>query len=76
VSLAVSRNAAQDKDVVRKFQRIPFDKINPYTAECSYFADCILAGRKPEINGPKNALHLMALTEKAYASYKAKSVLT
>ncbi|OHB81443.1 MAG: hypothetical protein A2V98_07890 [Planctomycetes bacterium RBG_16_64_12] len=68
-------DAAQDKDVQRKFQRIPFDKINPYTAECSYFADCILAGRRPEINGAENALHIMALAEKAYGSYKTKSIL-
>jgi predicted dehydrogenase len=69
-------DAAQDKDVARKFERIPFKKINPYTAECRYFADCILAGRPPEINGPKNALHIIALTEKAYGSYKGKSILT
>lgn len=68
-------DAAQDKDVKRTFQRIPFEKINPYTAECSYFADCILAGRRPQINGPKNALHIMGLTEKAYRSYKTKSIL-
>jgi predicted dehydrogenase len=69
-------DAAQDKDVARKFQRVPFDKINPYTAECSHFADCILAGRAPEINGPKNALHIMDLVEKAYGSYKNKSIVT
>ncbi|MHC4405696.1 MAG: Gfo/Idh/MocA family protein [Planctomycetota bacterium] len=69
-------DAAQDKDVSRKFQRIPFDKVNPYTAECAYFADCILNGRRPQINDAKNALHVMALTEKAYASYKKKSMLT
>ena len=68
-------DAAQDKDVARKFQRIPFAKINPYTAECGYFADCILNGRAPEINTAKNALHIMDLTEKAYASYKTKSIL-
>ncbi len=68
-------DAAQDKDVARKFQRVPFDKINPYTAECRYFADCILEGRPPEINGPKNALHVMGLMEKAYGSYKSKSIL-
>ena len=68
-------DAAQDKDVARKFERIPFQKVNPYTAECSYFADCILAGRPPEMNGPKNALHIMALTEKAYESHKSKRIL-
>jgi predicted dehydrogenase len=69
-------DAAQDKDVQRRFQRIPFPKINPYTAECSYFADCILAGRPPEINNAANALWLMALVEKAYGSYKSKSIST
>ena len=68
-------DAAQDKDVARKFEKIPFDKINPYTAECSYFADCILNRRAPKINDAKNALHVMALMEKAYGSYKAKSIL-
>lgn len=69
-------DAAQDKDVVRKFAKILFPKINPYTAECAYFADCILQGRPPKVNGPKNALHVLDLAEKAYASYKKKSVLT
>jgi len=61
-------DAAQQKDVVGKFRRIPFQPVNPYTAECEYFARCILQGRPPELNGPDNALHLMALVEKAYAS--------
>lgn len=61
-------DAKQSKDVVRKFRKIPFKKINPYTAECEYFADCILKKKEPEINGWKNALHIMNVTEKAYAS--------
>jgi len=61
-------NAAQQKDVVRKFQRIPFKPVNPYTAECEYFAQCILQGRPPELNNADSALRLMALVEKAYAS--------
>ena len=68
--------AAQDKDVARNFARIPFKPVDPYTAECAYFADCVLNRRQPKINNAKNALHIMALTEKAYASYKAKSLLT
>ena len=43
-------DAAQSKDVVRKFQRIAFPAVNPYTAECSYFADCILRNQPPAIN--------------------------
>jgi predicted dehydrogenase len=62
--------------VVRKFERIPFRAVNPYTAECAYFADCILRGRPPAINDAKHALHIMALVEKAYASYKTRSIVT
>jgi predicted dehydrogenase len=68
-------DAAQNKDVARKFQKIQFKPVNPYTAECEYFANCILRGKAPRINGPKNALHVLELMEKAYASYKRKSVL-
>jgi predicted dehydrogenase len=69
-------DAAQDKDVSRKFAKIPFKPINPYTAECAYFADCILHRRQPKLNDSKNALHLMTLVEKAYGSYEKKSLLT
>jgi len=68
-------DAAQAKDVARKFTKLRFPKINPYTAECEYFADCILRGRPPEINGAENALHVMAVTAAAYASYKQKAML-
>ena len=68
-------DAAQNKDVQRKFTRIPFEKIDPYTAECAYFADCILNGRQPKMNGAKNALHLMSLIENAYASAKQHAML-
>ena len=63
-------DAVQSKDVVRKFQRLPFPAINPYTAECSYFADCILRGEPPAINGAAGALRNMGLIEKAYESSK------
>jgi predicted dehydrogenase len=69
-------DAAQDKDVVRKFQPIPFPAINPYTAECEYFAECILAGRPPAVNNGENAVHILSLTEKAYASYKNQAIMT
>lgn len=65
----------QSKDVVRRFRNIPFKKINPYTAECEYFADCILRKREPEVNGWENALHIMDVTENAYRSYKLKKIL-
>jgi predicted dehydrogenase len=63
-------DAAQSKDVARKFRRIAFPAVNPYTAECAYFADCILRNEPPTINNGKNALGIMALVEKAYAAAK------
>jgi len=68
-------DAAQNKDVARKFQRIPFKAVNPYTAECEYFADCILQGRAPAMNNAKNSLHLMSLVENAYGSSKARRLM-
>jgi len=69
-------DATQNKDVQPRFRTIKFKKVNPYTAECEYFADCILKRRPPEINDGKNALHIMKITEKAYESYKKKKILT
>ncbi|MFN4228069.1 MAG: Gfo/Idh/MocA family protein [Candidatus Ratteibacteria bacterium] len=68
-------DATQSKDVIREFREIEFEKINPYTAETEYFADCILKGKEPEINNWKNALHILKVTEKAYQSYKKKKIL-
>ena len=67
-------DAAQDKDAARKFAHVPFAKINPYMAECQYFADCILTKKHPKINSGKNALRIMQLAEAAYASYKTKEI--
>ncbi len=72
---AAGYDAQQSKDVARKFQKVPFPKINPYTAECSYFADCILQGRPPALNDGRNALTIAELTDKAYRSYKQKKML-
>ena len=58
----------QAKDVQRRFRRLPFKTVNPYTAECQYFAACVLEGRQPELNGPDNALYIAELTERAYRS--------
>jgi predicted dehydrogenase len=63
-------DANQSKDVTRKFERMAFPKINPYTAQCSYFADCVLHHRPPAINGIGNSLRMMTLIEKAYVSAK------
>jgi predicted dehydrogenase len=68
--------AKQSKDLAPRFVRIPFKRVNPYTAECEYFADCILRNRPPEINSAENALHIIEITEKAYASYKSRRIAT
>ncbi len=68
-------DAAQDKDTVRTFQSIDFPQINPYTAECDYFAECVLNNRPPEINTADNALHIMRVTEAAYASGREGKVI-
>ena len=69
-------DAAQDKDVERAFAPIDFPEVNPYTAECEYFADCILKGTPPTVNDGGNALHIMNVTELAYASAKEGTVKT
>jgi predicted dehydrogenase len=61
-------DAAQDKDVRRRFKRIPFSRINTYTAQCEYFADCIQRGRAPTVNGPDTSLRILKWIAKAYES--------
>jgi predicted dehydrogenase len=68
-------DAAQDKDVVRAFAPVDFEPVNPFTAQCDYFARCILQGRAPAINNAANALHILDLAEKAYASYRTGHLL-
>lgn len=65
-------DAAQNKDVARKFAPIPFPQVNPYTAECEYFADCILQKKAPVLNDARNALRILKLTEQAYASSRCR----
>lgn len=67
--------AKQSKDVVRKFERIAFPAINPYTAECSYFADCILRNEPPTTNDSKSAVRNMARIEQAYAAAKGSRIV-
>lgn len=69
-------DAAQRKDVKRAFRPISFRPVNPYTAECEYFADCILRGRQPAINGSDNALRILTLTANAYASSKSGRMIS
>jgi predicted dehydrogenase len=61
-------DAAQNKDVSRQFQPVAFEPVNPYTAECEYFAECVLKGQPPQLNGAENALRIMSLLDKAYLS--------
>jgi len=73
---AAGYDAAQNKDVQRMFKTIPFKRVNPYTAECEYFANCVARKRKPEINDGAGALHIIKAAERAYESYKKKRFLT
>ena len=68
-------DAEQSKDVARKFQRIAFPAVDPYTAECSYFADCILRSQPPAINDAKSAVLGMTRIEKAYAAAKGGRIV-
>lgn len=61
-------DAQQSKDVVRTFQPMPFRQVNPYTAECEYFANCIINGTAPAFNTGENAIRIMKITQKAYES--------
>ena len=69
-------DAAQNKDVARKLEPIPFPAVNPYTAECEYFADCILRKKAPALNDARNALRILKLTERAYASGRKRKLLS
>jgi len=68
-------DAAQNKDVRRRFRRIPFQEVNPYTGECEYFAECILRGRAPAINDAQNALRILELTAAAYESSRTGRII-
>jgi predicted dehydrogenase len=67
-------DAQQNKDVIRGFQSFPFERIDPYQAECEYFAGCILARKPPTINDGEHALHIMALIEAAYESSRSGKI--
>ena len=68
-------DAAQTKDVVRKLAKVPFKAVNPYTAECEYFADCILNQHQPELNNGQNAMRIATIAEGAYRSAKTREVI-
>jgi predicted dehydrogenase len=63
--------ATQNKDVERRYKKIPFRQMNTYAAECEYFADCIRNLRPPAINGPENSLRILKWVERAYASNRS-----
>jgi predicted dehydrogenase len=61
-------DASQTKHSQKRFRNIPFRSVNPYTAECEYFADCILRGQAPASSGPESALRILEWMARAYAS--------
>jgi predicted dehydrogenase len=67
-------DSAQNKDVARCFKPIRFRHVNPYTAECEYFANCILRNQPPQINNADNALRILELATHAYASSRSRCV--
>ncbi|MHB1036467.1 MAG: Gfo/Idh/MocA family protein [Pirellulales bacterium] len=69
-------DAVQSKDSARRFRRVAFRAVDPYTAECRYFADCVLAGSPPAINDGRNAVRILTLIEKAYQSTKTGRITT
>jgi predicted dehydrogenase len=73
---AAGYDASQNKDTSRTFEKVAFKPVNPYTAECEYFARCILEKKAPALNDGKNAIHIASLVEKAYQSAKSKKFLT
>ncbi len=61
-------DAQQEKTAAPEFAPVPYDEVNPYAAECDYFARCILDGQEPQLNGTANALRVLKLAEAAYMS--------
>jgi len=61
-------DATQKRGSQKRFRRIPFRRINTYTAEFEHFADCIQRKRAPAINGPETSLRVMKWIERAYAA--------
>ena len=60
--------AGQNKEGTATFEPIEFPQVDPYQAQCEYFAQCVLEGRPPAINNAENALRILHLTERAYAA--------
>lgn len=61
-------DATQRRGNQKRLRRIPFRRINTYTAEFEDFADCIQRKRAPAMNSPETSLRVMKWVERAYAS--------
>ncbi len=61
-------DASQRRDGARGFRAIAYRPVNPYRAEFEHFARCVLADEPPAVSGPENALRILELAAKAYAS--------
>lgn len=57
------------------YQPVPFEETNPYAAEWIYFCQALRNRSDPAINGPDEALHIAAVTDAAYRSWKEKRFL-
>ncbi len=66
----------QNKDVAPSFQAVPFEPIDPYEAECAYFAECVTRARPLEINDGENALRILRIVEAAYESSRTGRFVT
>ncbi len=69
-------DADQAKSPSRTFQPIRFPAADPYTAQCEYFARCVLEGRAPAVNDAENALRVLRVTEQAYEAARTGSFMT
>ncbi|MHC4871860.1 MAG: Gfo/Idh/MocA family protein, partial [Planctomycetota bacterium] len=63
-------DAVQTKGAQAKFKNIPFKKIDMYTAEIEYMADCILNRKKIRMSTGEEGIKIAEITEKAYQSAK------
>jgi predicted dehydrogenase len=69
-------DAAQNKDTARVFAPLPFEPVDPYTAECAYFAECVLNGRAPEVNTGSAGVRVIRIAEQAYEACRTNRILT
>lgn len=65
-------DSSQAGRAVDAYRPVPFPTVNPYAAQMEYFAECVLGGVRPEINGEAEAGHIARVTAGAYRSWKDK----